>query len=101
MFMANRQASSRWMVGGDYLLRTFAWYLYTLILVAAPALTCGCIADEKKDGTLGLLLLTRLNSADIILGKFITRGVDLLLLLISTMPFLFVPFFLGGARWGR
>ena len=47
------------------------------IFIFAPAVTCGCIADEKKQGTLGLLFLTHLNSADIVLGKFVSRALDL------------------------
>ena len=84
---------------GYYLLQMFSWLIFVLLFVFAPAVTCGCIADEKKQGTLGLLFLTHLNSADIVLGKFVSRGLDLVLLFLSATPFLFVPVLMGGVNW--
>jgi len=69
--------------------------------LVAPALIGGCISDERNDGTLGLLFLTRLNSADIVLGKLIGRGFDAFLLFLCAMPFLFVPILLGGVNWDQ
>lgn len=84
---------------GRQLLTTFAWQLFILIFAFVPALTCGCIAEEKKQGTLGLLFLTRLNSADIVLGKFFGKAFDVCLLVLTAVPFVFVPVLLGGVAW--
>src|SRR5262245_19157074 len=71
---------------GYYLLQIFVWQIFVLLFIFAPAVTCGCISDEKKQGTLGLLFLTHLNSADIVLGKFVSRALDLVLLFLSATP---------------
>lgn len=84
---------------GRYLLVTYGWQMFVLVFVLGPALTCGCISDERRDGTLPLLFLTHMNSADIVLGKFIGKGFDAFMLLLVTMPFLFVPVLLGGVDW--
>jgi ABC-type transport system involved in multi-copper enzyme maturation permease subunit len=81
---------------GYYFLITLSWQVFALLFILLPALTCGCITDEKKDGTLGLLFLTNLNSGDVVLGKFVSRAMDGLLLFLSALPFLFVPVLMGG-----
>src|SRR6185295_19358743 len=99
MFVVSTAFSGASSGSGYYLLQMFAWQIFVLLFVFAPAVTCGCIADEKKQGTLGLLFLTHLNSADIVLGKFFSRAVDLILLFLSATPFLFVPVLMGGVNW--
>lgn len=84
---------------GQSLLTSFSWQLVILVFALAPALACGCISDEKKQGTLGLLFLTNMNSADIVLGKFFGKAFDVLLLVLSAVPLLFVPILLGGVSW--
>lgn len=99
MFMLTTAFSRSWSGMGYYLLKTLSWQMFALLFVFAPAVTCGCISDEKRQGTLGLLLLTHLNSADIVLGKFFSRAIDLILLFLSATPFLFVPVLMGGVNW--
>ena len=48
------------------MLSTFAW---AACLVTGIFLTADCLSEEKRSGTLGLLFLTDLRPADIILGK--------------------------------
>jgi ABC-type transport system involved in multi-copper enzyme maturation permease subunit len=86
---------------GRQLLKLFSWQLMILMFIFAPALTCGCISDERRQGTLGLLFLTRLTPADIVLGKFAGKTLDLLLLVLSAIPLLFVPVLLGGVDWDQ
>lgn len=99
MFIVGYAASPGSQAMGRYLLNTFAWEIFVLVFVAAPALTCGCISDERKEGTLDLLFLTDINAADIVLGKFIGKGFDAMMLFLAAMPFLFVPMLLGGVDW--
>lgn len=101
LFLALQAVWPRSSAMGLYLLKSFAWQVSLLLFIFAPAITCGCIADEKKEGTLGLLFLTHLNSADIVLGKFLSKGADLLLLFLSALPFLFVPVLMGGVGWDQ
>ena len=43
------------------------------MLVLTPALVAGVIADEKQRKTLHYLMASRLNSAEIVLGKLLVR----------------------------
>jgi ABC-type transport system involved in multi-copper enzyme maturation permease subunit len=42
-----------------------------------------------------------MNAGDIIFGKFIGRGFDLVLLFLTAAPFLFVPILMGGVGWDQ
>jgi len=86
---------------GYYLLKTLAWMIFTTLFVLAPALTCSSITDERKAGTLDLLFLTHLNSADVVLGKFASSAMSVLLLFLSSLPFLFLPVLMGGVGWDQ
>jgi len=86
---------------GKTLLHIFSWQLLILVFAVAPAVTSGCISDERREGTLGLLFLTHLNAADIVLGKFVSKGIDLLLMVLAASPLLFAPILLGGVNWDQ
>src|ERR1039457_6063629 len=51
---------------------------FGLSLLAGVFLTSDCLSEEKREGTLGLLLLTELRSHDIVLGKFVATSVNAL-----------------------
>jgi ABC-type transport system involved in multi-copper enzyme maturation permease subunit len=96
LFLLMQLLPFRTSAAGYYFLKTMSWQVFGLLFILSPALTCGCITDEKQQGTLGLLFLTNLNSGDVVLGKFVSRAMDVLLLFLSALPFLFVPVLLGG-----
>lgn len=81
---------------GLYLLSAIGWITVSVVLLLGPSLTSACIAEEKQEGTLGLLFLTHLNAADIILGKWMGKGFPLLMLALSATPFYFLPILFGG-----
>ncbi len=69
------------------------------ILLFAPALTADCLSRERREGTLGLLFLTHLSSAEVVLGKgflHMLRGVTLWL---AALPVLSIAILLGGVSW--
>src|SRR6266404_8220831 len=45
-----------------------------LLCCAACVITCDTISSERREGTLGLLLLTRVRHIDVLLGKFASSG---------------------------
>src|SRR5688572_701308 len=58
-------------------------------------LTADSISREKRDGTLGLLFLTRLTSVDVVLGK-LTVGALTGCVALAGLPFLAFSLCLGG-----
>lgn len=70
-----------------------------LVWLVGPLLTADCLAREKRDGTLGLLFLTPLRAADIVMGKAISHAVRALMILVAAFPVLMLPVLLGGVTW--
>ncbi len=69
-------------------------FLYCLFLGAAC--TADCISIERREGTLGLLFLTNLNSAEIITGKFCSMALASVFGLMAIFPMLALPLLMGG-----
>jgi len=72
-----------------------------LLCCAACLVTCDTISSERRDGTLGLLLLTRVKHLDVLLGKFASSGLTSLLSLIAFLPVLALPLLTGGVTGGE
>ena len=58
-----------------------------LLLPAAPAMTMGLIAEEKRTGTVEVLLTMPLRDAEVIFGKFLGALGLLCVLLLFTLPY--------------
>src|SRR5208337_1969356 len=67
-----------------------------LLCCAACLLTADTISGERREGTLGLLLLTRVRYFDVLAGKFASSGLTCLLSLVAFLPVLMVPILAGG-----
>lgn len=74
--------------------------LAVFILFAAPLMTMKVVAEEKKKGTIELLLTLPLKPADIILGKFFAVSVVFLLILAVTLIHTLVLILLGNPEIG-
>ena len=74
---------------------------FGLSLLAGLFLTSDCLSEEKREGTLGLLLLTDLKSHDIVLGKFVATTLSALYCLLTLLPVMAVPLLLGGVSLGE
>jgi ABC-type transport system involved in cytochrome c biogenesis permease component len=68
-------------------------------VLAGPLATVDCLSRERREGTLGLLFLTDLGSADVVLGKMAAVSLDMMLGLVALLPIVAVPMMLGGASW--
>jgi ABC-2 type transport system permease protein len=71
-----------------------------LLLLTAPALTMGSLAEEKRTGTIEVLLTMPLKDSEVILGKFLGALGLLCVLLILTVPYPFSVATLGQLDWG-
>ncbi len=66
------------------------------MLILVPAMASQGIEKEISGKTLDLLLLTRISSYRLVLGKWASVIVQSTLLVTSTLPYLMLRYFLGG-----
>jgi ABC-type transport system involved in multi-copper enzyme maturation permease subunit len=83
---------------GALLFGGFHTVLTVTFLWLCPVLTADCLSRERREGTLGLLFLTPLNAWDVVLGKGLAHVLRAFGLWFSTVPFLAVPFLMGGVQ---
>lgn len=76
------------------------WAASAVMIVVCGAagllLTADSISREKREGTLGLLFLTRLTSADVVLGKLTAGALNGSAVAFAALPFLAFSLCLGG-----
>jgi ABC-2 type transport system permease protein len=73
----------------------FAFGPYVLLFLA-PAITMRMLAEEKKMGTMELLLTRPLRDSEIILGKYLSAVFLILLALLPTLLYYFSVYQLGN-----
>jgi len=72
-----------------------------LVSCAACLLTSDIISSERREGTLGLLLLTRVRAFDVLAGKLGSAGLTSLCALVAFLPMLMLPVLAGGVTGGE
>lgn len=77
------------------------WMQFVMVVLITPSLTCGLLSTEKERHSLEMLLASRLNAADIVLGKLGFALCFMFLLLFSAMPLTALIFFVGGVSPGQ
>jgi ABC-type transport system involved in cytochrome c biogenesis permease component len=70
-------------------------------LLAGAFFTADCLSVEKRDGTLGLLFLTDLTGADVVLGKLAATSLHAFYGLLAVFPVLALPLLMGGITGGE
>jgi ABC-type transport system involved in cytochrome c biogenesis permease component len=70
---------------------TLAFAMFSGVFLAAD-----CLAEEKREGTLGLLFLTDLKAHDVVLGKVAARMLNVFFGLLAVFPVLALPMLMGG-----
>jgi ABC-type transport system involved in cytochrome c biogenesis permease component len=73
-------------------------FFYCVIVGATH--TADCLSWEKREGTLGLLFLTNLSSAEIVAGKLCSSVLAAVYGLFAVFPLLALPLLLGGVSFG-
>src|SRR5262245_38315203 len=74
-------------------------FLYCLFVGATG--TADCLSREKREGTLGLLFLTNLNSAEIVAGKLCSNALAAIYSLLAIFPVMALPVLIGGITFGQ
>jgi ABC-2 type transport system permease protein len=77
----------------------FRW-LGLILVFSLPALTMGLLAEEKRTGTIELLITMPVTEAQVILGKFIGVVGLYAVLLLLTLPYPISVSTLGHLDWG-
>ena len=67
-----------------------------LVILIAPALAASSLSGERDQRSLGLLLMTQLTPADIIIGKLMSVMSTLMLLVATALPIFATVYIYGG-----
>ena len=82
--------------------KLFAFLHGTLLLsiwVLVPMSVADCLSQERREGTLGLLLLTALRPWEIVLAKAAAHALRAFTLWLVVLPVMALAFLLGGVGW--
>jgi ABC-2 type transport system permease protein len=93
-----------WSVDKASLAQFFASIPYALALIVIPLVTMRALAEEKRSGTLELLITMPVKDSEVILGKYLGALGMVVILLFATLLYplaMFVwPWHLGALDWG-
>ena len=68
-------------------------------MILSPAVLAGSLAGEKERGSIGLLLTTRVNAADIVLGRLAGRLSQVAMIELAALPGLLLIASMAGFGW--
>src|SRR5687768_15942128 len=95
-FLAENSSDNN--VGGALFATLHGTLFYaTLVLVTFSAVDS--LSRERREGTLGLLLLTPLGVVDVVMAKVMAHGLRAATLLLAAIPVFALPMLLGGVAW--
>jgi len=83
-------------------MRAFFGLLSTLVLFITPMLTMGVYAEERKRGTMELLMTSPVTEIEIVLGKFFASLTLFVIMLLPTASYICFMYFRSEPRppWG-
>lgn len=99
IFLSGNSAPTTYRASADLgqgLFSLLAGFQLSLIIFVTPASTANAISGERQRQTLDLLLVTRLSSLAIVLGKLLAGLAFDILLILCTVPLFSLVFILGG-----
>jgi ABC-2 type transport system permease protein len=84
----------------DVVVRPLVQNMGIVLLFVMPLLTMRLFSEEKRAGTIELLLTYPISDLAVMMGKYLAAGLVLLVMLAGTMPFLVLMFVLGPPEVG-
>ena len=90
---------SRMAEAGQFIVIYMVWFQFCATQFLAVILLSNSISDEIYHRTLGLLMTTPINSFQIVMGKLLSKLLQLVLLLAISLPLLAIIRVLGGVPW--
>ena len=104
MFFFLFQGGGFWQVDRVTMARMFEFMPWALTVLVVPLITMRALAEEKRAGTIELLITLPVTDADVILGKYAAALAMVFILLAATLVYpiaMFVwPWHLGTLDWG-
>ena len=93
-----------WQVDRVTMDRLFSAMPFALNILVVPLITMRALAEEKRSGTIELLITLPVTDADVILGKYLAALAMIVILLGTTLAYpvaMFLwPWHLGALDWG-
>ncbi|HEX5171841.1 MAG TPA: ABC transporter permease [Cyclobacteriaceae bacterium] len=96
-----------WLLGADVFytgqasLESFFNVAYWTLFFFIPALTMRLLAEEKKTGTIELLLTKAVTDRQIVVGKFLSTLLLVVIALAFTIPYVITISSIGNMDWGQ
>jgi ABC-type transport system involved in multi-copper enzyme maturation permease subunit len=87
-------------ITGSILLQDMTALLFLAVLLMG-LVTADSISRERREGTLGLLLLTHVSPAELVCGKLLSCGLNCFILLLGCLPALMFTVLAGGVGGGQ
>jgi ABC-type Na+ efflux pump permease subunit len=97
MFWSARQSQ----ITGPMIFAVLAWGGFLLCLLEGLRATADSISLERREGTLGLLLLTGLSGRQVVVGKVASACVQSFSTVLTILPAFALPLLLGGVTAGE
>jgi len=90
---------SRMAEAGKAIVAYTVWFQFCVTQIVAVIMLSTSISDEIYNRTLGLLMTTPINSFQIVMGKLLSKLLQLILLLAISLPLLAIVRVFGGVPW--
>ncbi len=87
-------------LAGETSVRSLFSIMPVLFIFFAPAITMRLISEERKTGTLELMITLPLRSMDVVVGKFLAAFGLLTVAILLTLTYPITVSFLGNLDWG-
>ena len=94
LYMISRMARA-----GKTIIAGAVWFQFCITQIVAVVMLSSSISEEIYNRTLGLLMTTPISSFQIVMGKLLSKLLQLILLLAISLPLLSIVRVFGGVPW--
>ncbi|MDB6053714.1 MAG: hypothetical protein JWN25_1237 [Verrucomicrobiales bacterium] len=98
VFVVNMATVQLSKITGTYYFNLIESLLLLYCVAEGVRATSDCLSEEERNGTLGLLFLTRLRGVDVVLGKMAVQATRSFYVFLGLLPLSGLSLILGGVR---
>ena len=91
--------ASRMSQAGKSIVAIVVWFQFIMCQLVAIVMLSTSISDEIYHKTLGVLMTTPISSFQIVMGKLLSKLLQLIILLVISLPLLTIVRIFGGIPW--